>query len=55
MIRLLIGHVDNLSRAGLQALLDGEPDLAVAGSAGNGEEAISGAISPQADSAGGPC
>jgi DNA-binding NarL/FixJ family response regulator len=41
MIRLLIAHGDSLSRAGLQALLDGEPDIAVAGSAGDGEEAIS--------------
>src|SRR5882757_5117577 len=40
MIRLLIAHGDNLSRAGLQALLEDEPDIAVAGSAGDGEEAI---------------
>jgi DNA-binding NarL/FixJ family response regulator len=40
MIRLLIAHGDNLSRAGLQALLEDEPDIAVAGSAGDGEEVI---------------
>jgi len=40
MIRLLIAHGDHLSRAGLQALLDDEPDIAVAGSAGDGEEAF---------------
>jgi DNA-binding NarL/FixJ family response regulator len=40
MIRLLIAHGDHLSRAGLQALLDDEPDITVAGSAGDGEEAI---------------
>jgi DNA-binding NarL/FixJ family response regulator len=40
MIRLLIAHGDHLSRAGLEALLDDQPDIAVAGSAGDGEEAI---------------
>ena len=40
MIRLLIAHGDHLSRAGLEALLDDEPDITVAGSAGDGEEAI---------------
>src|SRR3954467_10701647 len=40
MIRLLIAHGDHLSRAGLQALLDDEPDIVVAGSAGDGEEAF---------------
>jgi DNA-binding NarL/FixJ family response regulator len=40
MIRLLIAHRDHLSRAGLQALLDDQPDITIAGSAGDGEEAI---------------
>jgi DNA-binding NarL/FixJ family response regulator len=40
MIRLLVAHGDHLSRAGLEALLDDEPDITVAGSAGDGEEAI---------------
>lgn len=40
MIRLLVAHGDNLSRAGLQALLDDEADIAVAGSASDGEGAI---------------
>jgi DNA-binding NarL/FixJ family response regulator len=40
MIRLLIAHGDHLSRAGLKALLDDEPDIMVAGSAGDGEDAI---------------
>jgi DNA-binding NarL/FixJ family response regulator len=40
MIRLLIAHGDSLSRAGLQALLDDEPDIAVAGAVRDGEEAI---------------
>jgi DNA-binding NarL/FixJ family response regulator len=40
MIRLLVAHGDHLSRAGLEALLDDEADIAVAGSAGDGEEAI---------------
>jgi DNA-binding NarL/FixJ family response regulator len=40
MIRLLIAHGDHLSRAGLEALLDDQPDIAVAGSAGDGEDAI---------------
>ena len=39
-IRLLIAHGDNLSRAGLQALLDDEPDIVVAGSAGDGQGMI---------------
>jgi len=40
MIRLLVAHGDHLSRAGLRALLDDQPDIVVAGSAGDGEEAI---------------
>ena len=40
MIRLLIAHGDHLSRAGLEALLDDEPDIMVAGSAGDGEDAL---------------
>jgi DNA-binding NarL/FixJ family response regulator len=36
-IRLLVAHGDTLSRAGLAALLDDEPDIAVAGSAGDGD------------------
>jgi DNA-binding NarL/FixJ family response regulator len=40
MIRLLIAHGEHLSRAGLEALLDDQPDIAVAGSAGDGEDAI---------------
>jgi DNA-binding NarL/FixJ family response regulator len=40
MIRLLIAHGDHLSRAGLEALLDDEPDITVAGSAGDGTETI---------------
>jgi DNA-binding NarL/FixJ family response regulator len=39
-IRLLVAHGDNLSRAGLQALLDDEPDVVVAGSAGDGKGVI---------------
>jgi DNA-binding NarL/FixJ family response regulator len=39
-IRLLIAHGDNLSRAGLEALLDDESDIAVVESAGDGEEAF---------------
>jgi DNA-binding NarL/FixJ family response regulator len=39
-IRLLVAHGDNLSRAGLRALLDDEPDIVVAGSAGDGEDTI---------------
>jgi DNA-binding NarL/FixJ family response regulator len=39
-IRLLVAHGDNLSRAGLQALLDDEPDMVVAGSASDGEGVI---------------
>ena len=40
MIRLLIAHGDDLSRAGLEALLDDEADIMVAGSAGDGEDSI---------------
>src|SRR3954453_9197451 len=40
MIRLLIAHGASLSRAGLQALLDAEPDIAVAGAVRDGEEAL---------------
>ena len=40
IIRLLIAHGDQLARAGLQALLGDEPNIAVAGSAGDGEEAV---------------
>jgi DNA-binding NarL/FixJ family response regulator len=36
-IRLLVAHGDTLSRAGLEALLDDEPDITVAGSASDGE------------------
>ena len=39
MIRLLVAHGDHLSRAGLEALLDDQPDIAVVGSAGDGEQA----------------
>jgi DNA-binding NarL/FixJ family response regulator len=39
-IRLLVAHGDTLSRAGLQALLDDESDITVAGSAGDGEGVI---------------
>jgi DNA-binding NarL/FixJ family response regulator len=40
-IRVLIAHGDRLSRAALCALLDAEPDLVVAGSAADGEQAVS--------------
>ena len=40
-IRVLIAYGDKLARAGLHALLDAEPDIAVAGSAADGEEAVS--------------
>src|SRR3954453_22994167 len=39
-IRLLVAHGDNLSRAGLKALLDDEPDICIAGSAGDGAGTI---------------
>jgi len=39
-IRVLIACGDTLVRAGLHALLDAEPDIAVAGSAADGEEAL---------------
>ena len=39
-LRFLIAHGDNLSRAGLHALLDDEPDISIAGSAGDGEDAL---------------
>jgi DNA-binding NarL/FixJ family response regulator len=40
LIRILVAHGDNLSRAGLVALLDADPDMVVAGSAGDGKDAI---------------
>ena len=39
-IRVLIAYGDKLGRAGLGALLDAEADLAVAGFAADGEEAV---------------
>jgi DNA-binding NarL/FixJ family response regulator len=39
-IRVLIAYGDVLARAGLHALLDAEPDIAVAGSAADGSEAV---------------
>jgi DNA-binding NarL/FixJ family response regulator len=39
-IRVLVAHGDRLARAGLGALLDAEPDLAVAGAAADGENAL---------------
>jgi DNA-binding NarL/FixJ family response regulator len=39
-IRVLVAHGDRLARAGLGALLDAEPDVAVAGSAADGAEAL---------------
>jgi DNA-binding NarL/FixJ family response regulator len=39
-IRVLVAHGDRLARAGLGALLDVEPDVAVAGSAADGAEAL---------------
>jgi DNA-binding NarL/FixJ family response regulator len=39
-IRVLIAHGDKLGRAGLRALLEAEPDVAVAGSAADGPEAV---------------
>ena len=38
--RLLIADDHTVVRAGLRALLDGEPDLDVVGEAGSGEEAV---------------
>jgi DNA-binding NarL/FixJ family response regulator len=40
-IRVLVAHGDRLARAGLAALLEAEPDVAVVGSAADGGEAIS--------------
>ena len=42
-IRVLVAYGDKLARAGLDALLDVEPGIVVAGSAGDGEEAIAAA------------
>lgn len=39
-IRLLVAHGDPLARAGLEYLLADEPDIAIAGSAGDGEGVI---------------
>jgi DNA-binding NarL/FixJ family response regulator len=39
-IRVLVAHGDRLARAGLGALLDAEPDVAVAGWAADGAEAV---------------
>jgi DNA-binding NarL/FixJ family response regulator len=39
-IRVLVAHGDRLARAGLGALLDAEPDVAVAGAAADGSEAV---------------
>lgn len=39
-IRLLVAHGDPLARAGLEALLADAPDIAIAGSAGDGEGVI---------------
>jgi DNA-binding NarL/FixJ family response regulator len=39
-IRVLVAHGDRLARAGLAALLDAEPDVAVAGAAADGMQAI---------------
>ena len=39
-VRVLLAHGDRLARAGMGALLDAEPDVAVAGSAADGAEAI---------------
>jgi len=39
-IRVLVAYGDKLARAGLHALLDAEPDIAVVGSAADGEEAV---------------
>jgi DNA-binding NarL/FixJ family response regulator len=39
-IRVLVAHGDRLARAGLGALLEAEPDVAVVGSAADGMEAV---------------
>ena len=39
-IRVLVAYGDKLARAGLHALLDAEPDIAVVGSAADGVEAV---------------
>jgi DNA-binding NarL/FixJ family response regulator len=39
-IRVLVVHGDRLARAGLRALLDAEPDVAVAACAANADEAV---------------
>jgi DNA-binding NarL/FixJ family response regulator len=39
-IRVLVAHGDRLARAGLGALLEAEPDIAVVGSAADGMEAV---------------
>src|SRR6476646_140516 len=39
-IRVLVAHGDRLARAGLGALLEAEPDVAVVGSAADGGEAV---------------
>ena len=39
-IRVLVAHGDRLARAGLGALLDAEPDVAVAGAAADGMQAV---------------
>jgi DNA-binding NarL/FixJ family response regulator len=39
-IRVVVAHGDRLARAGLAALLDSEPDVAVAGAAIDGAEAV---------------
>jgi DNA-binding NarL/FixJ family response regulator len=39
-IRVLVAHGDRLARAGLGALLDDDPDLAMAGAAADGREAV---------------
>src|SRR3954469_14949380 len=39
-IRVLIAYGDKLARAGLQSLLEVEPGIRVAGSAGDGREAV---------------
>src|SRR5438105_12467341 len=39
-IRVLVAHGERLARAGLGALLDAEPDVAVVGAAADGREAV---------------
>jgi DNA-binding NarL/FixJ family response regulator len=39
-IRVLIAYGDNFARAGLQALLNAEPDIAVVACAANGDQAV---------------